>query len=262
MSLLRPFSVCLLFLISIACLGQQKPLTNDDVVKMAKGGLGDDLIVQSINAQPGAYQTSGTDLVALKTAGLSDRVIGAMIGKGIPAANGSHEPTAAAPPSVAGVDEVGVYYKDKDGKWVPISPEIVNYKSGGALKSFATNGLIKQDKNGHITGKAAKLQLTRQTSVLMYVTEGTAPEEYLLIKFRVNSDSREFRSQTGGVIHSSTGDDRDTVQFKATKIAPRMYQFDLAPDLKVGEYGILPPGAITSANAASGGKIYTFTVLE
>jgi hypothetical protein len=258
---LRLLTLSLLVFLSATCFAQ-KSLTNDDVIKMAKAGLSDDIIVQSINAQPGAFKTGGSDLVALKTAGLSDRVVGAMIGKGIPSANGAHEPAPVVAPAAAGVDEVGVYYKDQNGKWVQMSPEIVNYKSGGALKSFATNGIIKQDKNGHIAGKAAKLQLTRQTSILMYVTEGTAPEEYLLIKFRVNSDNREFRSQTGGVVHSSTGDQRDTVEFKATKIGPRMYQFDLTPDLKVGEYGILPPGAITSANAASGGKVYTFTVLE
>lgn len=257
------FRTCLLLVfvsIAAACLAQQA-LTNDSIIKMAKAGLGDDLIVQSINSQPGSFQTTPADLISLKSAGLSDRVIGAMIGKGIPAANGAHEP-AAAPSAVSGVDEIGVYYQDRSGKWVQLSPEIVNFKSGGALKSFATDGLVKGDKNGHLAGKTGKIQLTRGTNILLYVPEGTAPEEYQLIKFRVNGDNREFRSETGGVIHSSTGAQRDAISFTPTKLAPRMYQFTITPEMTIGEYGILPPGAVSTSNAASGGKMYTFTLLE
>ena len=239
----------------------QQALTNDAVLKMAKAGLGDDLIIQSINSQPGNYQTSAADLITLKSAGLSDRVIGAMIGKGIPAANGAHEPASSAS-AMAGVDEVGVYYKDRDNKWVQLAPEIINFKSGGVLKSIATDGIVKGDKNGHLNGKTGKIQLTRGTAILLYVPEGTSPEEYQLIRFRVNGNNREFRSETGGVVHSSTGAQRDSVPFTPTKVASRMYQFTITPDLTVGEYGILPPGSVATANAASGGKMYTFTLLE
>ena len=160
------------------------------------------------------------------------------------------------------MDEVGVYYRDHKGKWVEMDPEIVNFKSGGALKSFATNGIIKQDRNGHINGAAAKLGVTKPTEFLLYVPEGTSPAEYQMLKLRVSGDGREFRSATGGVFHSSTGATRDDLEFTPTKIAPRMYTFLLDDKEGKGEYGILPPGAISSANAASGGKIYTFRVLE
>ncbi len=36
----------------------------------------------------------------------------------------------------------------------------------------------------------------------------------------------------------------------------------LLPSLGAGEYGFLPPGAITSASAASSGKSYTFRLIE
>jgi hypothetical protein len=41
-----------------------------------------------------------------------------------------------------------------------------------------------------------------------------------------------------------------------------MYQLTLPASAAAGEYGIQPPGAVTSSNAASGGKIYTFKLLE
>jgi hypothetical protein len=114
----------------------------------------------------------------------------------------------------AGVDEIGVYYKNaKTGTWTEFQPEIVNYKSGGALKSTFSYGIVKQDKNGHVPGKSAAIALNHPIEILIYAPEGTAPNEYQLLKMRVNSDNREFRSETGGVFHSSSGAERDRQDF-------------------------------------------------
>ncbi len=59
----------------------QSAMNNDSVIKMAKAGLGDDLIIGSINGQAGQYNTSADGLIALKSAGVSDKVIAAMISK-------------------------------------------------------------------------------------------------------------------------------------------------------------------------------------
>ena len=256
-------AACFLFA-APACFAQQA-LANADIVKLAKSGLSESIIVQTINASAGQYDTSTDALIALKQAGVSDKEVGAMIAK----ATNSYSapaPAAMAPPAgfslPAGVDEVGVYYKDKTGLWVEFAPEIVNYKSGGALKSLATDGIVKQDKNGHVPGPSAKLSLTDPVTILIYAPEGTAPNEYQLLKLRAHSDNREFRSETGGVFHSSGGAQRDEMEFSSTKIGPRLYQLTLGPEIKPGEYGILPPGAISSSNAASAGKMYTFHLVE
>lgn len=242
----------------------QTTMDNVAVMKLAKSGLGEDLIVQTIGASAGHYDTSTDALIALKTAGVTDKEIGAMLTKNLGASAPAAAPAAAAMGSglPAGVDEIGVYYKDKAGKWVECEPEIINYKSGGAMKSILTQGIVKGDMNGHIPGATAKLSLTRPVTVLIYATEGTAPNEYQLLKLRVNSNNREFRSMTGGVVHTSTGAQRDSMEFTSTKIGPRLYQITLGPETTVGEYGILPPGSITSTNAASAGKMFTFHLVE
>ncbi len=101
-----------------------------------------------------------------------------------------------------------------------------------------------------------KQVMTFPVTLAVYVPEGTAITEYQLLRLRVNSDSREFRSITGGVIHESGGAKRDAVEFKPEKIAPRVYKITLEPEILKGEYGLLPPGATSSSNMASGGKIY------
>jgi hypothetical protein len=143
-----------------------------------------------------------------------------------------------------------------------LEPEIVNFKTGGFLKSLATDGIVKGDINGHIPGKTAKLVLTFPVTLAVYVPEGVDIAEYQLLRLRDSGNAREFRSVTGGVIHSSGGAERDSVQYQSTKIAPRVYQINLDQALGKGEYGLMPPGSYTSSNMASGGKIYTISIPE
>jgi hypothetical protein len=200
-------------------------------------------------------------LIALKQAGITDKEVGAMLVKNANP-NGPAPVAATAPALPPGVDEIGVYYQDKSGTWTEFIPEVVNYKSGGVLKSVFSNGIVKGDVNGHIEGATAKLAIPRPVVLLIYAPAGTAPTEYQLLKLRENDDNREFRSVTGGVFHASSGAERDVVVFTPTKIAPRLYQVTLGKEVKRGEYGILPPGSVSSTNAASAGKIYTFHVVE
>ena len=261
----------------------QQPLTNDSVVQMSKAGLGEGLIIESINATAGTFLTGPSDLIALKQSGVSERVIRAMVAKAgasntvtntgpgaapvpLSRAAAAEADAASLPPDLSGVDELGIYYKDSkdhEGKWIKMDPEIVNFRSGGALKSYATDHIIKEDNNGHILGETAKLTLDRNSDFLLYMPVGTDPIEFILIKLRPGAQhSREFRSQTGGVFHSSSGAARDQVPFNAVRLAPHIYHFTFPSDAAKGEYGILPPGSISTANAGSGGKIYTFKILE
>ncbi len=259
---MRKGLLAIVFLLVCAILSAQQAQTNDSIIKMVKAGLSDDLIVTTINGTPGNFDTSADGLIALKGAGVSDKIVGAMVAKSnAPAA----PPVVAAPMASglpAGIDEVGVYYKDKTGAWTELMPEIVNFKTGGALKSFATNGIIKQDMNGHVAGPKGKTTVTFPVVFAVYVPEGTAITEYQLLRLRPNGDSREFRSVTGGVVHTSGGATRDSVDFKGEKIAPRVYQITMDSTLGKGEYGLLPPGAVGSSNMASSGKIYAVSVLE
>jgi len=240
----------------------QSALNNDSITKMAKAGLADDTIVTMIKSQPGTYRVDSDSVIQLKKDGVSDKVIGAMIEK----SSGSSTPIAAPSPApasaVPAVDEVGVYYRNKNDKWIEILPEVANWKSGGALKRFASEGIVKGDVNGHIEGKNSKNALNTPLDFLIYVPEGTAITEYQLLRLHESGNSREFRSVTGGVIHSSGGAQRDAVDFEGKKIAPRMYEIVLGNDVKTGDFGFLPPGAMSSSNMASSGKMYTFHVIE
>jgi hypothetical protein len=64
----------------VATTGRATSLTNSDVLALHSAGFGDDVILAKIAASPAAFTVEATDLVALKKAGVSERVIAAMLG--------------------------------------------------------------------------------------------------------------------------------------------------------------------------------------
>jgi hypothetical protein len=246
----------------------EQGLTNSDVVKMQSAGLGESVILSSVNSQPADYDTSTDGLIALKKAGVSDSVVAAMISRnaamknGVANTAGTNLPSTASPGPPPGVDEIGVYYQDKNKNWRPIPSEIVNTKSGGVLKSIASDGIVKGDTNGHVKGAESSTKLTTGSNILLYMPETFSANDYVLVKLHKNSNNREFRAVTGGVFHSSGGATKDRVEFGSRKLAPHVYQLTFATPLSPGEYGIVPPGATATSNLAAGGKIYSFSISE
>lgn len=239
----------------------QEALTNESIVKLVKAGLGDELIVNMINTQPGNYRVTPDDILNLKEQGISEKILSAMINKGVTPAPNKPGGSEGAVASSNYPTEVGLYIK-KENEWVEIQPEIVNWKTGGVLKSLATAGMVKGDVNGNISGNKSRNRVKTPLEFLIYAPEGVAITEYQLLKLRENKEYREFRTVTGGVFHVKGGATRDLVAFEGSKVAPRTFIVNLL-SLAPGEYGFLPPGAFSSAASSSTlGKIYTFSFTE
>ena len=242
----------------------QAALSNEDIIKLVKAGMTEEVILTIVSSQPGKYSFSADDLIALKEAGVSDKILSAMALKNA----GTETPPSSDPANPADSDaatrqwEIGVYYK-KDGDWVEVLPEVVNWKTGGLLKSIATAGIVKGDINGNIQGPHSRNSVRTPLEFLIYSPEGVAITEYQLLRLRPKKDYREFRTVTGGVFHQSGGALRDLVPFEGKRIESRTYVVILPNNLGAGEYGFLPSGAFTSAGASSSlGKMYTFRLLE
>lgn len=158
-------------------------------------------------------------------------------------------------------DDAGVYFMSTGGEWTEIEPEVVNWKTGGFVKSLLTEGIVKGDINGHIRGGEAKVKM-RSNELLVVTPEGVSVTEYQLLRMREHAESREFRAVTGGIFHASGGSDRDILDFEHRKIARRTFIVVLPATIREGNYGLLPPGAFNSRTATSIGKIYTFRIVN
>jgi hypothetical protein len=275
-----PFLTIVLFCSGLAFAQSGKPLSNDDVVQMVKGGFDESTTISAIEAADTNFDTSVQALMALKAAGVSEKVISAMLAatkKKAEAAKAS-APAPAAPAAAPAAnpdvpEDVGVYVKLK-GSLAEVYAEIVDWKSGGVGKSMLTMHMTKGHVNAVVKGPKSKLQLGEPMEFVIKCQEGVTPSEYLLLKLDEKGDRREFRAVTGGVYHSSGGAEKNAIKFDFQKIAPRTYKIVLT-GLKKGEYGFLPPGG-GSVGAVGGGasgqtvqggsmqsgKVYTFGVME
>jgi len=95
----------LLFLVlfAIPIFGQQKPLTNPDVLTMVKSGLSSEIVIAKIKSSTCAFDTSPKTLADLKTSGVPDAVILAVVQ--CPRAS---EGNASAPQKAADTSAVGI----------------------------------------------------------------------------------------------------------------------------------------------------------
>jgi outer membrane lipoprotein SlyB len=71
----------LLLLFTVSSAVCAAPMTNDDVIKMVKGGVGDSLILQQIDRSEPAFDTSVDGVIRLKKSGVSDTVIDRMMNR-------------------------------------------------------------------------------------------------------------------------------------------------------------------------------------
>lgn len=277
----------------------QQALNNDAIIKLVKAGMSDDLIITTINAQPGAFDVSTDGLIALKTGGASDKVVSTIVLKAsaalppapaAPAPPPAPAPVAPAPPPAPpvapappappvapvpptppvadvpalppGIDIVGVYYQDQSGAWTAIPPEIVIAKYGG----FEMNPLHPKETgsrstNGHVAAAKAQTAATLPIMLAVYVPEGRTIADYRLLRFQIKSNERIFPITSGTATTDNDELDKNAVGFSSEKIAPRVYQIMLSAHLGKGEYGMLPPKP-RNASEGSNWKIYSFSVSE
>src|ERR1017187_672768 len=167
---------------------QMRMMTVDDVIRLSKAGLSDDVIIQQIKKKGQHFDLSTDQLVQLKSASVSERVIQVMIDptrdtapspalkQSAPSLAPGRQTVQIKPqdsPSLGLPTEIGVYAKRK-GEWIEVLPEVVNWKTGGVVKNVASVGIVKGDKNGHVNGSTSRNQFPSSIEFLIIVPEGVA----------------------------------------------------------------------------------------
>jgi len=105
----------LVLLLLTGTLVAQQVMNNDSISQLVKAGLSEDLIISTINASSGDYDISAAGLIALTQAGVSEKVLSAILAKatgGAPAANiaaaGSASPAQSPAPSQDGRPSIAI----------------------------------------------------------------------------------------------------------------------------------------------------------
>jgi hypothetical protein len=260
---------------------QQNPrlLTNNSIVKLVKAGLGDDTIVAMVTSQPGRYSLGADDVIALKRAGVPEKVIAAMAEKSA----GESAPTPILPPAVPSPskadwaivttgdqpltipNEPGLYAVTSPGSLNHIVGRVTSFeRSGSLLPSMVTYGIHAARVNTQIPGSHAQVTVGRNP-VFYYRTPGSQDVgglDLVLTHLTVKGDRRQFETGARGLWRGSNGVSvRHQVNYDAIEVGPGLYQVTPTQELESGQYAFyMLRGREHASTAAGQGFIFDFQV--
>ncbi len=264
---MRKSIFAIVFLAFCPVIFAQQALNNDAVIKLVKGGFSDDLIVATINGVAGTYDTSADGLIALKAAGVSEKVVAAIVAKAAaPASTITANPSSPSsgqaaenPDDPAAPHEAGIYVYNPSApagsKMTMLEPSIYTQgKVGGGFASAMSYGIAKVKVKAVIRGAHSNERINSENPVFYFYFEkqgaglsygsifgGTStPNEYTLLKFEVKGDTRETQTASANAFGSSSGtDDKAITGFTFTKLRPGVYKVVHSAPQQSGEYGFV-----------------------
>jgi hypothetical protein len=232
----------------------QEVLTNDSVIQMVKGGLPEAVVVAKIKSTATKFDLKTDSLVALKKAGVSDKVLEAMVAAG----SGSASPTTAMPaapgPAVAAgaLKNQDVIYQLVAGKFVEMFATSANLETNMAFFQSKSEVVLE--------GKKAQFRTTEKQPVFLSTYSSTdAP----LVRLKQGDDHNDRNLKIGSGAFMPFGGTQKMGVRNEDKIAvsierdPRgFYKVTPSAPLVPGEYGFI----LATGFGAGSGKIYDFGV--
>jgi hypothetical protein len=242
----------------------QKPLTNQDVVKMIEAGLPQDVVIEKIKTSKTAFDTSTDALVSLKKAGVGSEIIRVMVNPAAQASSGraavspwantnapaSCQASPGGPAAWLSGTSPAMWYLEPDKR----GRIEINYEHGTithvGFAGFGSQLLVLHP-----------LKATARVSARAQFASCINPTDAPLVRFSLDSGSDERNTSVGRITpwHMAFSiSQEDLVPFKVEK-TPEGY-FRVTPDvpLKPGEYGFVPQGSPGFFSA--GERVYTFGV--
>ena len=243
-------------------------LTNSDVLKMAEAGVGDEIINYKIRTLPCNFDTGIDAILRLKTAGVSDEVIKAMVAK-----SSSKEASPKAPPSSPddplSPHESGIYWlaKQDTGK------RLVRLEASSHPGQKTRPGIGTANIKATLSGQHAAVRINEkgpefwfyfdEKSVGLGQSSAAAamPEDFTLARMSASGKERQLivghASPLGGITNGVRPE--DSVQVDIQKISTGIYKVSPLKPLVTGEYCFVPSGA-AGAFVSYGGRLFDFGI--
>ena len=210
-------------------------MTNADVVKLAKLGFGPDVIKTKIDSASSVnFKTEVDDLVALKSAGVSQDVISEMMKRASGGAAG-----AAGMPAGAMVGNPGdVTLVTTDGGNVHLR--------GISGTISTTNAFVTVLEHNNFPGMAASVR-THDARPSFIVNSTDQPKgHFYIVSLEVDTGDQDRSLKLGnskfwgGMKNMGAPDKDNQIGYDAVQVAGNSNQWKLTPtkDLKPGEYGV------------------------
>jgi hypothetical protein len=218
--------------------------SNKDVIKLVKLDLGDDVVVGKIKQAADVVFDLTTDgLVQLKQAGVSSRVISAMLERTTP-------PAASAVMPGAGVGNQPQFFDGRDDVRIVIGDKEVRLPANrGDLSSTGFWPVVFTFLD--YPGLHARTRIKNARPTLVIRSEHDPKNYYYLGMLDVNHEEDNNRSlkieQKASGFSATTRvvpAGRWCVEYESSEKAPGLWYLTPKRDLQPGEYGVVVPGGV------------------
>jgi hypothetical protein len=194
---------------------QDTEIDNARVVEMTKMGLGDEIIVAKIKTTHLKFSLSDADLVALKQANVSDKVIAAMLEA-----------------SVLRSARVKI-----DGNPVELHT-VGQSKVGGRLGRTLSLGVKSAKSKAYLQGQHASVIVSRNPVIEIELPPNDSIDDYVVVRMDGKGDRRELEvGSAGGAVGAKHGLRADRVMRTSyDPLGGRLYKMTVQGGLQGGEY--------------------------
>lgn len=237
----------------------QEVLTNDSVIQMVKGGLPEAVVIAKIKSTPSKFDLKTDSLVSLKKAGVTDKILEAMVSAGSGGGTASSSSTAAATPAAPAPALAAGALKTQDVIYQLVAGKYVEMFATSA--NLETNMAFFQSKSEVVLeGRKAQYRTTeKQPTFLSTYSSTDAP----LVRLKQGDDHNDRNLKIGSGAFMPFGGTQKMGVRNEDKIAvtierdPRGF-FKVTPSaaLPPGEYGFI----LATGFGAGSGKVYDFGV--
>jgi hypothetical protein len=216
---------------------QASDITDARVIEMAKLGLDDDIIIAKIKNGTCRFHLSDSDLMDLKRAGVSSRVLAVMV-----------DSSALIEPHVT-VDK-----KDVTLHTLGMA------KVGGRLGHTLTVGIKSVKEKAYLDGQHSSVVTSSGALIGIELPKGETIDNYIVVQLDGKNDRRELEVEArGGIVGGKNGIRAESIR-KTSSTALGGNRFQLATgSLKRGEYLVYVVGS-PDVNKGIYGKGYDFSV--
>ncbi len=239
--------LCILFLLfafaaAPARSQDSKPLTNQDIIGLVRSNMADGTILTVIRSGQTAFNTSASELIRLRQAGVSDAIISAMVET---TAYRAPTPAGRATPALHGALNPEEVILSDAGQQEPM--RYLTPQMRMAARAMGFGGFAQYAVLG---GTRATLRLrSRQPEFLLAVPSNAQAESYFtLANFAVRNNGTREVLVGGGYMSYSSGIHRDRVVATTSARLPdqsrappgyTIYRIAVANPLAAGEYALV-----------------------
>jgi hypothetical protein len=226
-------------------------LTIDDVVRLVKAGMSEDLIIGKVKQNGKPFDLNADEMVELKRSGVSDTIIRYMMNPTLPYTPPQPPPATPAPaatPLAAAAPkppsdplalkvpaEPGIYLLTANQEFAPLDLKpVVPSKQPGKVPSMLSGGLVKGHTIGSVVGASAKTRIPASGATLyIRLPEKASIDDFALLSLETQKTRRnlDFGTKPGTPVFPV----KSVMPFQSKEAMPALYKLNVTLTHR-GEY--------------------------